>query len=266
MSPLRDFLVAPRTGEATVDDRARRTRRARAAAPDDEAAAPALGLLAPVRDLPAAACAVGLAIARTAPAALVCLTVRAPAPGPRAPARPAAARLAASLRARGIEASGRGRLALAHLGVEPLAPVSGEPLAYLGGQPLAHLGGEPLAHLGGEPLTHLGGEPLAPASAAARALGAAGSLPTVLAVAARDDAIDALLATRDGILVALPASAEPALARLALGSALELVARAGSPARAAPLPLALDPLQRTLALAGLRAPRPVSAAVAELVA
>jgi hypothetical protein len=185
MSLLRDFLVAPRTGEAAVDDRARRTRRARAATPAAEVAATALGLLAPARDLPAAAAAVGLAIARTAPAALVCLAAADPTPGLRAPARPAAARLAASVRARDIEASARGRLALARL---------------------------PDGQLAG---------------AAARALAAAGPLPTVLALAGRDDEIDALLATRDAILVALPSSAAPALAQLALAGAEELVARAG---------------------------------------
>jgi hypothetical protein len=272
MSPLRDFLLAPRTGEAAVDDRARRTRRARAARPADEVTAPSLGLLAPARDLPAAAAAVGLAIARTAPAALVCLAAPGPSPGLRAPARPAAARLAASLRARGLEASARGRLAFAHIGREPLARVGGERLAHVGGGPLAHVGDEPRAHVGDEPLAHAVDEPLARlpgellADAATRALAAAGPLPTLLAVAARDDAIDALLATRDAMLVALPPSAEPALARLALAGALELVARAGPLARAVPLPLALDPLQRTLAVAGFRAPRAISAAVAELVA
>jgi hypothetical protein len=270
MSPLRDFLVAPRTGEAAVDDRARRPRRARAATPADEATATSLGLLAPARDLPAAAAAVGLVIARTAPAALVCLPAPGPSPGLRAPARPAAARLAASLRARGLEASARGRLALARVGGERLAQVGGERLAHVGGERLAHVGVEPLggydrpAHVGEEPLAHAGDEPLA--DAATRALAAAGPLPTLLAVAARDDAIDALLATRDAILVALPPSAEPALARLTLAGALELVARAGPLARAAPLALDLDPVQRTLALAGLRAPRAISAAVAELVA
>jgi hypothetical protein len=264
MSPLRDFLVAPRTGEAAVDDRARRTRRARAATPADAVTATSLGLLAPARDLLAVAAAVGLAIARTAPAALVCLAAPGPNPGLRAPARPAAARLAASLRARGLEASARGRLAIAHLGGEPLTHVVGEPPAHVGGEPPARLSDEPLAHAGGEPPARLPDEPLA--DAATRALAAAGPLPTLLAVAARDDAIDALLATRDAILVALPPSAEPALARLALAGALELVARAGPLAHAAPLALDFDPVQRTLALAGLRAPRAISAAVAELVA
>jgi hypothetical protein len=243
MSSLRDFLVAPRTGEATVDDGRRRPHRARAAASADEAAvddrrwrrrgarpaavdavtALSLGLLAPPRELPAAAAGAGLAIARTGSAALVC--VHAPgvgteAPALRAPARPGAARLAASLRARDLDASARGRLALVRLP-------------------------DDRAQLAG---------------AAARALAAAGPLPTVLAVAARDDELDVLLAARDAILVALPPATEPALAQLALAGAAGLVPRAAA------LALGLDPLQRALALAGLRAPRAIRDAVAGLVA
>jgi hypothetical protein len=236
MSLLRDFLVAPRTGEAAADDRARRTRRARAAAPVAPVVpagappAPSLGLLAPARDLPAAAAAVGLAIRAPAPAVLVCLAAElsASASAPGVPARAAAARLVASLRARDVDACARGRLALAGLPQE---------------QPGA-------AGLAGDPL----------AAAATRALAAAGPLPTVLAVAGRDPDVDALLAVRDAILVALPPSTEPALARLALAGAAALTPRA------APIALALDPLQRTLALAGLRAPRAIAHAVAELVA
>src|SRR5947207_2183263 len=77
---------------------------------------------------------------------------------------------------------------------------------------------------------------------------AAGRLPTVLAVAGRDEEADALLAARDAILVALPSCAEPAMAQLALAGAMALV-----PAAAA-LSFALDPVQRVLALAGARAP------------
>ena len=46
--------------------------------------------------------------------------------------------------------------------------------------------------------------------------GGRGRAATVLAVAGRDEEVDRLLAARDAILVALPSSAEPALARLAL--------------------------------------------------
>jgi len=62
----------------------------------------------------------------------------------------------------------------------------------------------------------------------------------------------------DAILVALPSSAEPAMAQLALAGATALV-----PAPAA-LTLAPDPLQRALALAGVRAPPTIAAAVREL--
>lgn len=216
MSLLRDFLVAPRAGEAAVDDRARRPRRARAAAAS--IAAPALGVLAPPRDLPAAAAGVGLAIWRSAPAVLVCLAAPVLMPAFRAPARAGAGRLAASLRARGLEASARGPLALVQL------PAEGR------------------------------------TDAVTRALAAAGPLPAVLAVAGRDAEVDALLAARDAILVVLPASSEPAMAHLALAGAAELVPGAAA------ITLALDPLARALALAGVRAPRPISVAVRELVA
>jgi hypothetical protein len=251
MRVLRDFLVAPRTGEAEADGRATRrsrtgealddrgpwagesavddgnprrevpfdrpTRRSRSVrAPASSGAPPALGVLAPERDLPAAAAGVGLAVGRSAPAVLVCLAAPALSPALRAPARTAAARLAASLRARGLEASARGRLAFVHL---------------------------PDAER-----TH----------AVTRAMAAADGLPTVLAVAGRDEEVDALLAARDAILVALPPSADPALAHLALAGAAAL-----APAAAA-VTLALDPVQRTLALAGARAPRALVAAVPEL--
>ena len=229
MSRLGHFLVAPRTGEtgggtprteeAAVDDHTpRRPRRARAAVSSIAAPAPAIGVLAAPRDLPAVAASVGLAIGRSAPAVLVCLSAPLFVPAFRAPARAAAARLAASLRARGLEAAARGRLAL--------------------------------VRVPGEGST----------DAVTRALAAAGGLPTVLAVAGRDEEVDGLLAARDAILVALPSSAEPAMAQLALAGAAAL-----APAAAA-ITLALDPVQRALALAGARAPRALSAAVQELVA
>jgi hypothetical protein len=218
MSPLRDFLVAPRTGEAVVDDRAPRLRRARVAASAVETAAPAVGVLAPARELPAAAAGVGLAIGRSAPAVLVCLRMPVFVPAFRAPARAGAARLAASLRARDLDASARGRLALVHL------PDEGR------------------------------------TDAVTRALAAAGVLPTVLAVAVRDQQVDALLAARDALLVALPPSAEPAIAQLALAGAAALVPLAAA------VTLAPDPIQRALALAGVRAPRAISEAVQELIA
>jgi hypothetical protein len=213
MSLLRDFLVAPPTGEA--DDR-RSRRRPRLHVATSSPAAPAIGVLAPARDLPVAAAGIGLAIGRSAPAVLVCLSGPVLAPAVRAPARAAASRLAASLRARDLEASARGRLALVHL------PDAGR------------------------------------ADAVARALAAADGLPTVLALAGRDEEVDVLLAARDAILVALPPSAEPALAQLALAGAAAL-----APAATA-VTLALDPVQRALALAGARAPQALVAALHEV--
>ena len=209
MSRLRDFLVAPRTGEGGRD------RAGRAAAP--AARAGAGHRRAGARARPAR----GGGRRRAGDRALGAGRPRLPlgarlVPAFRAPARAAAARLAASLRARGLEASARGRLALVHL------PDEGR------------------------------------TEAVTRALAAAGGLPTVLAVAGRDEEVDALLAARDAILVALPSSAEPAMAQLALAGAAAL-----APAAAA-VTLALDPVQRALALAGAKAPGAVLAAVQAL--
>ena len=158
MSPLRDFLVAPRTGEAVVDDRARRMRRRarprRSPRPRHRRWAcwpPAKPPTAPRRRR-----ASGWRSRGAAPAALVC--VHAPGavttmPTLRAPARAGAARLAGSLRARGLEASARGRL-------RARAPARRSRAAR-------GRGGARLA--------------------------AAGPLPIVLAAAARDEDVDALL-------------------------------------------------------------------------
>jgi hypothetical protein len=235
--PLRDFLITPReaaaprdaarsvaaspeAGAARSEAARRRLRlplrvRQRAA---DAALAPSLGVLANVRDLPAVSVAVGVVVARRNPAALVC--VHAPgdglsAPAARAPARAAAARLAASLRARGLAADARGRIAMVDLAREE------------------------------------GDE----AGAAARALAAAGALPTVLGVAARYPDLDVLLGAQDAILVALPPSTDPTLGELAASGAARLAPRATS------IALNLDPASRALALAGVRAPGPVRAAV-----
>jgi hypothetical protein len=96
--------------------------------------------------------------------------------------------------------------------------------------------------------------------AAARALAAAGALSSVLAVAQRGDDVDVLLRERDAILVALAPAAEPTLAGLALAGATELVPRAVA------ISLALDPLQRSLAVAGCWSPRTIREAVQGLVA
>jgi hypothetical protein len=215
MSPLRDLLIAPRPGEQHAPAGA-------AAAPAGAAAAPALGVLAPARDLPAVAIAAGLALARGRSGALVSLHAPgAPAvpPSPRAPARAAAGRLAASLTARGLAAEARGPLAVVRLPDDP-AELS---------------------------------------TAAARALAAAGALPTVLAVAQRSAAVDALLGGCDAILVALSAAAEPPLAALALAGATELARSAAA------IELTLDPVQRGLALAGAWSPRTIRHAVEGLV-
>lgn len=135
MSFVRDFLVAPRAGEAAVDDRAPRVRRSRTATAPVEAAAPTIGLLAPARELPAAAAGVGLALGRSAPAVLVCLGAAMPLPALRVPPRAGAARLAASLRARGLDACARGRLALVHLPADERTDAATRALAAAGTLP-----------------------------------------------------------------------------------------------------------------------------------
>jgi hypothetical protein len=181
------------------------------------AVAPSLGVLAAARDLPAMAVAAGLVVGRRAPAVLVCLHARdaelaAPLP---APARATAARLAASLAARGLPGEARGRLAIVRCEL---------------------------------------------ADATARALAAASVLPTVLAVAVREPGVDRLLAERDAILVALPPSADPILADVALAGAIELSRSAAG------ITFAFDPLSRALALGGLRAPQKLREAVDGLLA
>jgi hypothetical protein len=207
MSALRDFLIAPAVGVSGRQPPLTR--------PDSRAVAPAVGVLAPARDLPAAAAAVGLALARRAPAALVCLQLPGPAVPPpplRAIARGDSTRLATSLAARGLAADVRGRLVVAVVPDDPQDPS---------------------------------------AVGVARVLAAAGPRPTVLGVAARDPDIDVLLGAQDAIVVGLRATADPVLVELALAGAAAL-----APSVAA-LPAGLDPLQRALALAGVRAPRAV---------
>ena len=217
---LRDFLIAPREPARPDEALARgRLRLGRPRSPQDGALAASLGVLANARDLPAIAVAAGIVIARRSPAALVCLHAggERPTAPVRAPARAAAARLAASMRARGLAADARGRVAA----------------------------------------VELAGEGSDAAAAAARALAAAGTLPTVIGVAVRDPDMDALLAAQDAILVALPPSADTALAELTVASAARL-------GRVASIPVTLDPASRALAVAGLRAPRLMRAAVEEL--
>jgi hypothetical protein len=226
MSALRDFLLAPRTAEAVAAEASPRASR-RGGATDVAAPAPSVGVLAAARELPAAAAAVGLAIARGAPAVLVCLA--APGPGASAPATPPAEAPAPAVRAPARPAAARLAASLRARGLD--ASARGR-LALVS---------------------------LDDVHGAAGALAAAGPLPTVLAFAARGEDADAVLAERDAILVALPPNAEPAMAALALAGASAL-----APATA--VTLALDPVQRALALAGLRAPRALAAAVREAVA
>lgn len=221
--PFRDFLIAPREGgEAGAASKPARRRLRLPLRRRDRAGvgalASSLGVLANARDLAAVAVAVGVVVARRNPAALVCL--HAPgdalsAPAARVPARAAAARLAASLRARGLAADARGRVVIVDL-----ARQEGDA-----------------------------------AGAAARALAAAGALPTVLAVAARDPDLDVLLAAQDAIVVALPPSTDATLAELAASGAARLAPRATS------IALNLDPASRALALAGVRAPASLRTAV-----
>lgn len=139
-----------------------------------------LAVLAPAADGAALGAALALALARRerAPAALVCLW----APGGgrpswRAPALPAAARLARVLAARGHDARSTGRLAVVRLAA-PCEQAAAEAL---------------------------------------RASAAAGSAPAVLALAGpRAAAFDELLAQQDHVVVAVAPGADPALARLAV--------------------------------------------------
>jgi hypothetical protein len=240
---LRDLLIAPREGDG--EGQAGEAAPREASAPGEAASrrvavrlrlplrarerggavglAPSLGVLATARDLPAIAVAVGVVVARRSPAALVCVHAAGdelPAPALRAPPRAAATRLAGSLRARGLVADVRGRVAVVQVAREA---------------------------------EHATG-------AAARALAAAGALPTVLATAARDPDLDVLLGAQDAILVALPPSADPTLAELAASGAARLAPRATS------IAVNFDPASRALALAGLRAPAAVRAAVHGLIA
>jgi hypothetical protein len=218
MRALLDLLVAPRAPDGPP--RARRASWRERPTRGDSGAALALGVLVPARDLSHVAAAAALAVGARAPAVLVCLhgpDRPVAAPAVRAPATAGAARLASSLRARDLEAHARGRLAVAALPPDP-----------------------------GEAAT-----------AAARAQAAASGLPSVLALAARHDELDALLATQDAIVVALRPGSQPGLASLAVSGAEALGAAAVA------FDLRSDPLARALATAGARAPRAMRDVVAE---
>ena len=190
---IAELFVAPADGAPPVREpgpvveRARARERSRqrprteaAPATARSAAAVAVAVLAPPADAAALGAALALALARDrrAPAAVVCLWSAAQArPAGRAPARPAAARLAASLAGRGHRARAAGRLVL----------------------------------------VRLAGADEDAASEALRVGAAAGGAPTVLALAGpRAAAFDVALAAQDLVVVAVPPEADPALAQLAV--------------------------------------------------
>ena len=149
-----------------------------------------VAVLTAAPDAPALGAALGLALARRsrAPAVAVCLwsAGRSPWPAWRAPALPAARRLAAALAVRGHDARPAGRLAV----------------------------------------VRLSGSDDDAALAARRALAATGAAPAVLALGGlRAAAFDPLLAEQDLIVVGIRGDADPVLTRLAVAG-VEGAARA----------------------------------------
>jgi len=142
---------------------------------------PGIALLSGPGDASVLGAALGLLLAREqrSPAVAVCVWTggRRARAGWRAPALPAARRLAAALRARGHQAYGAGRLAIVRL------PDDADEAA----------------------------------AAASRASAAAGAAPTVLALGGpRVASFDGLLAEQDLVVVAPRSDADPVLARLAV--------------------------------------------------
>jgi len=195
MSVLRDLLehfVEPPTGH----------RPSLSFVPPDEGPGPAcaepaprtpsgLAVLAPAGAAQPIGAALGLALAARSRAriALVCVWTAGQAAGPawRAPAVPAARRLATTLGARGHDAMPTGRLVLVRL-----APAA-----------------------------------LDASVQARRAAAAGGGAPVALALGGpRVDAFDELLAEQDIVVVATPGGTDPTLARLALAGLAPGVARA----------------------------------------
>jgi hypothetical protein len=145
------------------------------------AAPDAVAVLTAAPDASALGAALGLALARRRRAPVVAVCVRSPGQSPwaawRAPALPAARRLAAGLAARGHDARPAGRLAI----------------------------------------VGLGGTDDDAALTARRALAATGAAPTVLALGGpRAPAFDALLAEQDLVVVGIREDADPILTRLAI--------------------------------------------------
>ena len=182
---------------------------------------PAVAVLAPPADAQALGAALGLALARARRTPVAVLCVWAPQPagaGWRAPPRPAAARVASALTARGHEARAAGRLAVVRLSS------SCEEAA----------------------------------AQALRVSAAAGPAPTVLALAGpRSAAFDALLAMQDLVVVAVAPASDAALARLAtagLERSLTCAVAPATPGRAlAAAGLALLPSMRRALAAPLAA-------------
>jgi hypothetical protein len=142
---------------------------------------PGIAVLSAAADAQALGAGLGLALARhrRAPVAAVCVWTGdvETRTGWRAPALPAARRLAATLAARGHDARATGRLAVVRLPTPAGDAAAG----------------------------------------ARRAAGAAGAAPTVLALGGpRDAAFDDLLAVQDLVVVATPRGTQPTLARLAV--------------------------------------------------
>ncbi len=229
MSALRErFVAAPRDGSPSSA--------AGPASPPAEgvprradgatsAPPPVLGVLAaPPLTAPAGA-AVALAEARLmrASAALACLWTPESAAAPpsvRGPVLPGARRLGAAIAARGHETAVAGRLVL----------------------------------------VRLAGDEADAAAEAVRALAAAGSAAAVLAIGARSEILDGVLAGHDGLVLWPDPAAPSPLAGLALASL-----RALGP-RAVEVPARLGAGGRALALAGLAAPAAATAAVREALA
>jgi hypothetical protein len=228
---LRDYLIAPRREADEPDASSRRDvlraarhlglRPARRTAAEPSVPAASFGVLAPSASLAPVAAGVGLVIARRAPAALVCLHG---AVELAAPALHVPARSAAARLAASLAARDLRARACGRLVFVCVAADGDGP------------------------------------ALAARALAAAGALPTVLGVAARDPGIDVVLAAQHSLLVALAPSADPAFAELALAGANELARSATAVA------LTIDPISRALALAGVRAPTALARAVGEALA
>jgi len=196
---------APHHGQTCADGRRRRAGTAPTGAPPAGACAVtpprtpvSVALLAAAGDAPALAAGLALALARRerAPVAVVCVWAAGAAGRTpwRAPALPAAARLASAMAARGHGARASGRLVIVRLAAQSV-PAAAE---------------------------------------ARRVIAAAGAAPTVLALAGpRAAAFDALLDEQDLVVAAVAAGADPALARLAVAGLQRGVACEVAPAHPA---------------------------------